>query len=206
LGVQYGISAQTLAERIGTGLAEAENLLRLHHKTFSKFWEWSDAAMDYGQLGGELATVFGWTLKVGRGFAARHGTFGNASSAEAGVSVTEARRRFAARKSMFRTLRNYPVQANGSEVLRLACCFAIEAGVALCAPVHDALLIEAPSEELGHWIKVAQDAMQQASEVVLGGFPLRSKAHEVQSPNRFLHMDKPDLRMWNDFAKGLGVK
>jgi len=43
-----------------------------------------------------------------------------------------------------RSLRNFPMQGNGAEMLRLACCFATEQGIRVCAPVHDALLIEAP--------------------------------------------------------------
>ena len=40
------------------------------------------------------------------------------------------------------SLRNFPMQANGAEMLRLACCLATEAGITVCAPVHDALLVE----------------------------------------------------------------
>src|SRR5262249_46361650 len=40
-----------------------------------------------------------------------------------------------------RSLRNFPLQANGAEMLRLACCLATERGIQVCAPVHDALLI-----------------------------------------------------------------
>jgi hypothetical protein len=47
-----------------------------------------------------------------------------------------------------RSLRNFPMQANGAEMLRLACSFATERGVRVAAPVHDALLIEAPLDEL----------------------------------------------------------
>ena len=36
------------------------------------------------------------------------------------------------------------MQANGAEMLRLACCLAIERGVKVCAPVHDAILIDRP--------------------------------------------------------------
>jgi DNA polymerase family A len=39
-----------------------------------------------------------------------------------------------------RSLRNFPMQANGAEMLRLACCFATESGIEVCAPVHDALV------------------------------------------------------------------
>jgi DNA polymerase-1 len=45
------------------------------------------------------------------------------------------------------------MQGNGSEMLRLACCLATEAGIRVCAPVHDAILIEAPLEELDRTIR-----------------------------------------------------
>ena len=41
-------------------------------------------------------------------------------------------------KSNPRSLRNFPMQANGAEMLRLACCLATERGIEVCAPVHDA--------------------------------------------------------------------
>ncbi len=47
-----------------------------------------------------------------------------------------------------RSLANFPMQANGAEMLRLACCLATERGVAVCAPVHDALLVEGPDAEI----------------------------------------------------------
>ena len=47
-----------------------------------------------------------------------------------------------------RALRNFPMQSNGAEMLRLACCLATECGIAVCAPVHDALLIEGPSDSI----------------------------------------------------------
>lgn len=47
-----------------------------------------------------------------------------------------------------RSLRNFPMQANGAEMLRLACCFGIEKGLRICAPVHDAILIEATEVRL----------------------------------------------------------
>ncbi len=36
-----------------------------------------------------------------------------------------------------RSLANFPMQANGAEMLRLACCLATERGIAVCCPVHD---------------------------------------------------------------------
>jgi hypothetical protein len=39
------------------------------------------------------------------------------------------------------TLRNFLLQGNGAEMLRLACVLAHERGLPICAPVHDALLV-----------------------------------------------------------------
>jgi hypothetical protein len=62
-----------------------------------------------------------------------------------------------------RSLRNFPMQGNGAEMLRLACCLATERGVEVCAPVHDALLVCAPAAQLQADIATTQEAMREAS-------------------------------------------
>src|SRR5262249_37840170 len=66
-----------------------------------------------------------------------------------------------------RSLRNYPMQANGAEMLRLACCLATERGVEVGGPVHDALVVIAPLEEIDETVVITQDAMREASRIVL---------------------------------------
>ena len=93
-----------------------------------------------------------------------------------------------------RFLRNFPMQANGAEMLRLACCLATERGIRVCAPVHDAILIEAPVGGLSEAVRVATSAMGEASELVLGGFRLRTDVREFRHPDRY---DDPRGReMW----------
>jgi DNA polymerase I len=92
------------------------------------------------------------------------------------------------------TIRNFPLQANGAEMLRLACCFLTESGVRVCAPVHDALLIEAPVEDIEKAVNTCQQAMGKASEAVLKGFPLRTEAKVIRYPDRY--GDQRGLRMW----------
>src|SRR3954469_3403663 len=75
-----------------------------------------------------------------------------------------------------RSLRNFPCQANGAEMLRLACCLATEGGISVCAPIHDALLVEAPVHSIRDVVARTQGVMAEASEVVLGGFRLRTEA------------------------------
>lgn len=75
-----------------------------------------------------------------------------------------------------RFLRNFPMQANGAEMLRLACCLTTEAGIRVCAPLHDALLIEAPISEIDETVATTRAFMAEASSVVLDGFELRTDA------------------------------
>jgi hypothetical protein len=105
-----------------------------------------------------------------------------------------------------RSLRNFPMQANGAEMLRLACCLATERGIEVCAPVHDAVLIGAPLERLDADVMRMQDAMREASHVVLKGFELGTDADVVRYPDRF--MDERGTVMWQrvmtllDLAEG----
>jgi DNA polymerase I-like protein with 3'-5' exonuclease and polymerase domains len=94
-----------------------------------------------------------------------------------------------------RSLRNFPMQANGAEMLRLACCFAVEAGIRVIAPVHDAILIEAPLDELDQAVTHTQALMARASEIVLAGFALRSDVKLVRYPERY--MDDRGTAMWD---------
>lgn len=93
-----------------------------------------------------------------------------------------------------RSLRNFPMQANGAEMMRLACCEATEKGIGVCCPVHDALLIEAPANEIEAVVEATQAVMQKASEIVLDGFPLRTEAKTIRHPERY--SDKRGKAMW----------
>jgi hypothetical protein len=164
LAVQYGMGEASLAVRINQPVARARQLLELHKRTYKKFWNWSDSAVDEAVLGGRLWTVFGWQI-------------------------------YATGEINDRSLRNFPVQATGADMLRIACVLLTDAGIQVCAPVHDALLIEAPLEDLDAAVAATQALMKQASAIVLDGFELRSDVNTVPYPQRY--MDKRGLQMWN---------
>jgi len=98
-----------------------------------------------------------------------------------------------------RSLRNFPMQANGAEMLRIASILITEAGIRICAPVHDALLIEAPLDELDKIVEATQLLMKQASSIVLDGFELGSDVKVVRYPDRY--MDERGTLMWNTVMK-----
>src|SRR5262245_58353837 len=94
-----------------------------------------------------------------------------------------------------RSLRNFPMQANGAEMLRVACCLATERGVRICAPVHDAVLIEARSDSIEAEAARMQDCMGEAARAVLAGFELRTDAEFVRYPARY--RDSRGTKMWD---------
>jgi hypothetical protein len=94
-----------------------------------------------------------------------------------------------------RSLRNFGMQANGAEMLRLACCLTTERGIQVCAPVHDALLVEGPADHIEEVVCRTQAAMREASELVLPGFPLRTEAKVVRHADRY--MDERGKQMWD---------
>jgi DNA polymerase-1 len=102
-------------------------------------------------------------------------------------------------KSNGRSLRNFPMQANGAEMLRLACCIGTEQGIEVCAPVHDAVLICASLDRLDADVARMQEAMCEASRIVLDGFELGTDANVVRYPDRY--MDERGTLMWDRVTK-----
>jgi hypothetical protein len=94
-----------------------------------------------------------------------------------------------------RSLMNFPMQANGADMLRIACCLATERGIDVCAPIHDALLVEGTVEGIEGIVLAAQDAMREASRAVLDGFELRSDASIIRWPDRY--GDERGRAMWD---------
>jgi hypothetical protein len=83
------------------------------------------------------------------------------------------------------SVRNFHMQANGAEMLRLACCLGTENGIHICAPVHDAVLVMAPIDRLEADIVRMCNYMAEASRVVLAGFELRTDCHTYLHPNHY---------------------
>ena len=87
------------------------------------------------------------------------------------------------------------MQSHGAEMLRMACCYLTEAGIEVCAPVHDAVLIEAAEDEIEAKVVQARAQMGRVSRIVLGGFEVRTDADIIRHPERY---DDPRVGdMWD---------
>jgi DNA polymerase I len=91
---------------------------------------------------------------------------------------------------------NFPMQANGAEMLRLACSMATERGIEVHAPVHDAVLIGSSIENIESDTKAMQEIMEEASRAVLGGFNIPTEAKIVRYPDRYMD-EKRGRVMWD---------
>lgn len=167
LGVGYGMSADSMAKQAGLHIDEARELLLRHKLTYRKFWDWAMQNQNAGLLGFTLQTTYGWTWQAG-----------------AGTQVNP------------RSLLNWPMQANGAEMMRLACCELTEQGIGVCCPVHDALLVEGAADDIDRVVATTRTAMEYASELVLGkGFIVKTDVDIVRHPDRYA--DEAGIEMWD---------
>lgn len=94
-----------------------------------------------------------------------------------------------------RSLMNFPMQANGAEMMRIAAIVATEAGIEVCAPVHDAFLITAPLDHLDEDIACMREIMTRSGNVVTGGLDIGTSAQVVRWPHRY--MSEGGQGMWD---------
>jgi len=170
LSIQYGIKAESLAARLGISVFEAHEMITQHRELFVIYWRWAADWLAHALDTGVLWTPMGWLCRTG---------------------ITEFNER---------SIINLPVQGAGADILRILCIWATRHGLGLCAPVHDAVLIEAPTERIAADVALLQDIMRRASRVVLtptGGsvFELRTDAKIVRYPDRYA--DPRGTEVWN---------
>jgi hypothetical protein len=159
LGVNYGMGPESISAQSGIHIDRARELLRLHRDTYHVFWRWAEGNVERVLLGFPLETVFGWRIHYPPG---------------CNVDVNA------------RSILNWPMQSHGAEMMRLGLSMAIEAGHKICAPIHDALLLEAPINQIDQEAAAVAEIMAQASEIVLGaGKRCRSDIKIVRYPDRF---------------------
>ena len=135
-GVQYGMGPDSLALRIGKSTPYAKELLRHHKRVYQKYWAWCDHVLDTPLPFRRITTCFGWQMHI-----------------------------FGGEKKEGRTIKNFPCQATGAKIIRVACILLVENNIKLIAPIHDAILIECDEEEADKAILQAQKLMTKASTI-----------------------------------------
>ncbi len=173
LAVMYGGTERLIARNTGLALAFAKDLLRLHRRTYPTFWAWRERVVNTMHMRGSISSVFGWRIHRGR---------------------DELR--------TDRTTANFPMQSAGAEMLRLGTMYLMDAGIQVIAPIHDAVLIEAPLPDIDEQVQQARDLMAQASrDVLFNRLELRTDVDVVRYPDRY--RDGRGVEMWDSVTRFL---
>ena len=173
LGAQYGMQHVTLALRLGISTFAAHEMLNQHRGLFSKYWAWVEDWIATALNTGTMHTAMGWTCATG---------------------ITELNAR---------SIGNFPVQATGADILRIACIEGHRRGLKLCGSVHDAILIESSLEQIDADVALMREIMRWASRIVLGDNELRTGVDIVRYPNSFY--DARGVEMWTEVLQATGA-
>ena len=164
LSMQYGCSENGLAHKLGS-TSLARELVQHHLRVYRRYHDWVEQRVDSVLLGGVLRSPFSWAVRVG----SHH-------------SVINCR-----------SIANWPVQAAGADILRVAAIALVEHGFEVATTVHDSLVVVA---ELGHEQEVAAHAeklMREASAVVLRGHECRVESKVTRPGGNYCGEAEPSM-------------
>jgi DNA polymerase I len=96
-----------------------------------------------------------------------------------------------------------------ADIFRLAYVWGTRHGLTLIAPVHDAVLLEAPEDRIEADVALMRELMRRASRVVLnptaaGTIELRTDAKIVRYPDRFT--DPRGVELWETVLRLLAER
>jgi DNA polymerase I len=179
LGTQYGMQRSTLAIRLGVSEIEAHEMLQLHRGLFSQYWYWSEDWLHHSLNTGTMRTISGWQCATG---------------------ISEFSER---------SIRNWPIQSICADIFRIAYVWGTRHGLTLIAPVHDAVLLEAPDDRIEADVALMRGIMRRASRVILdtttdGTIELRTDVKIIRHPDRFI--DSRGTELWETMLKLLSER
>jgi DNA polymerase I len=101
-----------------------------------------------------------------------------------------------------RTVRNFPIQSTGSEVLHVACILAERRGIEIVAPVHDAIMAEARLDQVEDVSAALDRCMRDASAIVLRGYELPTDVQLIGAAQKHQrYYDDRGEGMWNTVTR-----
>jgi DNA polymerase I len=103
-----------------------------------------------------------------------------------------------------RTIRNFPIQSTGAEILHMICILAERRGIKLVAPIHDALLAEGDLNQAEELLRELDRVMGDASAIVLRGYRLPTGSQIIRPGERYY--DERGEAMWRTVTKLLAER
>jgi DNA polymerase I len=176
LGLNYGLGVRGLARNLQIDPAVAGRLMQSFRERYPRMVAYGEETVLRGISTGRLRTRLDWRLQVRDIIPSKE--------------VLEGQRK-PANQLTPNSLRNWPVQSNAAEILRLAVIEATAKGVAIVGTLHDALFIESPAGEIDTHVRLTRQAMQDASATILhcpatgACYPLRVDHTIIHAPHHY---------------------
>ena len=161
LGIQYGLGARTLAQRTGISLFEAAEILARLRARFRVFEAYAQSVVDHAGL------LLGGV---------QHPVWVDSRQCPPEINP--------------RTIRDFPIQSTGSEILHVACILAERRGIQIVAPVHDALMAETDLDRVEETSAALDRVMRDASSIVLRGYELPTDYQNSSSRRALLRRSR----------------
>jgi DNA polymerase family A len=98
-----------------------------------------------------------------------------------------------------RTIRNFPIQSTGSEILHVICVLAERRGIGVVAPVHDAIMAECPAGQAEELSAALDQVMGDAAALMLRGYRLPTDCQLIRSGERYF--DDRGEAMWGTVTR-----
>jgi DNA polymerase-1 len=185
LGLNYGLGVRGLARNLQIDPAVAGRWMQSFRERYARMVTYGEEMVLRGASSGQLRTRLDWRLHVRDIIASKE--------------VLDGQRK-PANQLTPNSLRNWPVQSNAAEILRLAVIEATAKGVAVVGTLHDALFIESTAEDIEAHVRLAQQAMQDASATILScsstgvAYPLRVDHTMIRAPEHY--REKESQEWW----------
>jgi DNA polymerase I-like protein with 3'-5' exonuclease and polymerase domains len=177
LAMLYGGAEPMLMRNTGMQRGPATDLLHKQRATFPDFYAWSDVYAYKGLSGAPLVSITGW--RFWPRYWPRDGSTPD------------------------RTCRNFPVQSVGADIMRIAGCLALLAGIRICAIIHDAFVIEATIEDIDSVTQKMKEIMEYACYLVIG-VKIPAKPYIVRHGEPFIDEDgEEDFKMLMSMLEAL---
>jgi hypothetical protein len=168
LGKIYGMGADTLACNLGISRAQAQKILGQMAARYPVLNEWLERIQIKAAHILPVVCTLGWSLTA------------------------------SGRTNEARTFLNFPMQANGAEIMRLVFARAGDLPIIGCA--HDSFILEDHVDRIEQTVRDMQEVMRAASRDLLGGFELRADCDGItRYPDRFVDKREREdgMQHWN---------
>jgi DNA polymerase-1 len=98
-----------------------------------------------------------------------------------------------------RTVRNFPIQSAGAEILHVAAILAERRGIEIIAPVHDALMAQSSIDCVDDVSAALDQVMGDAAAIVLNGHRLPTDVQIIRPGEHYF--DDRGEKMWNTVCR-----